>query len=333
MVNARDETPGVGTYTGPMTITRRSCTGAHPTSHPTGRRGNRRRRGLPTLAVIAGAGVLLGAGGDAVAGPRPTTVTATVPAPGPTMHTVWNQGHRLAFYVTSGHQPAIVLDAGGGEDHTQWSRVAPALARQTGDEIVTYDRSGLGNSPEVLGPWTAQNAASDLQAGLAQLGVKRGAILVSHSLAGEIAFRLVQRAPGLVAGAVLVDASLPEFYTAAETARIVAANAPLIAKLRTEPSTASGRQLIALSYHYGPVHDAYHKLIWPRNLPATEIVSTQTPYSAAIDIRAWHTAARTFVAGAPNRRLVVVDSSHEIPQDRPGIVVAQIEAMLDGSTG
>jgi len=297
-------------------------------SNPSNRRWRARYAALAAVSVTAGsvAFVVSGLGPVADAHQPATRVAAHLART--SMHTVSNRGHKLAFYVTPGHQPAIVLDAGGGEDHTQWSQIVPVLARQTGDEIITYDRSGFGNSPAVPGPWTAQNATSDLHAGLAQLGVTSKVILVSHSLAGEIAFRLVKEYPGLVAGAVLIDASLPEFYTPVEVARIVAANKPLIEKLKSVPLTASSRQLIALAYNYGPVHTAYHKLTWPSSIPVNVITSSQTPYTTSIDHRAWRNAAIEFAKAAANRHLVIADSGHEIPHDRPGLVISQIEGML-----
>lgn len=65
-------------------------------------------------------------------------------APVAGLHMISNNGHRLAFYVTPGRSPAIVLDSGGGGDHTQWKDVVPQLWEATGSQIITYDRAGLG---------------------------------------------------------------------------------------------------------------------------------------------------------------------------------------------
>ena len=119
--------------------------------------------------------------------------------------------HRLAFHVTPGHLPAIVLDAGGGLDSSYWAKLVPQLAKDTGSEVITYDRAGIGASDEVPGPWKVQDAVSDLAAGLRALGATHDVVLVSHSLAGEIATYFVRDNPGWVSGAVLVDASLPVF--------------------------------------------------------------------------------------------------------------------------
>lgn len=45
---------------------------------------------------------------------------------------ITNEGHKLAFHVTPGEEPAIVLDAGGGLDSSSWDTIAPTLSEQTG---------------------------------------------------------------------------------------------------------------------------------------------------------------------------------------------------------
>ncbi|MFJ4653193.1 alpha/beta fold hydrolase [Nocardia sp. NPDC088792] len=239
-----------------------------------------------------------------------------------------NNGHRLAFYVTPGRLPAIVLDAGGGNDASYWKQLAPALAARTGSEIITYDRAGAGRSDEVPGPWKAQDAASDLEAGLTQLGVAGRVILVAHSLAGEVATYFVDDHPDQVAGAVLVDADLPEFFTESETAKIVAANESQIAALQAQPSTRETRQLLAEAADYGPVHLAYHKMSWPQTVPAIAIVSAATPFDTPDDARLWKDAQADFVGEAPNRRLILAEnSSHDVPLDRPDVVIGAIEQL------
>ena len=248
----------------------------------------------------------------------------------PSQHMVTVNGHRLAFYVTPGHLPAIVLDAGGGLDASYWKAIVPVLAKNTGSEIISYDRSGEGASSDVPGPWRAQDAASDLAAGLTQLGVTDNVVLVSHSLAGEIATYFVRQYPHRIAGAVLVDASLPEFYTERETSELVAENQQQIAALARQPQTRATRQLLAEAADYGPVHLAYHKLTWPDSVPAIAIVSSQTPFATPADAALWKQAQQQFVSDAPNRRLVVAQhSSHDIPIDRPDVVINAIEDMVN----
>jgi pimeloyl-ACP methyl ester carboxylesterase len=93
------------------------------------------------LAILAG---ILVACGQSAAPP------ATRPAQ---RHLITNRSHQLAFYVTPGKLPAIVLDSGGGLDASYWKNLVPTVAASTGSEIITYDRAGLGASDEVPGPW------------------------------------------------------------------------------------------------------------------------------------------------------------------------------------
>ncbi len=233
-------------------------------------------------------------------------------------------GHNLAFSVTPGHEPAIVLDAGGGMDSTEWKKVAPELAAKTGAEVIAYDRAGEGKSDEVPGPWRADNAAADLAAGLTQLGVTKPVILVSHSLAGEVAFSYTRSHP--VAAAVLVDANLPQFFTPAETAKLVALNEKQLEEVKKAPSTRQTRQLIAQADGYGPVHTAYHQLTWPSAIPVTVVGSADTPFPTPEDAQLWRQAQQDFVHAAANRNYVLAErSSHDVPLDRPDVVIKAVE--------
>jgi pimeloyl-ACP methyl ester carboxylesterase len=296
-----------------------------------------RRRWIPVTLVVA---VVLGGGlaacsdsptGDPVAGSSSTaSSSATAPASDSTLRMISNDGHRLAFHVVPGHLPAIVLDAGGGADSSYWKDVVPKLSQATGSEIITYDRAGLGDSDEVPGSWDVHAAVSDLQAGLRQLGVTHDVVLVSHSQAGEVATYFALANPTWVSGAVLVDASLPPFYTDEEIARIVAVNTPQIEQLKNQPSTKQTRQVIATAANYGPVHHAYHEALWPKNVPAIVMVSEKTPFDGSPeDAQRWRDAAAAFASAGPGRELVTAQgSSHDIPLDKPELVLDQIEKMV-----
>jgi pimeloyl-ACP methyl ester carboxylesterase len=260
---------------------------------------------------------------SSVSGNPPASAAAS------SVHMISNGDHSLAFYVTPGRLPAIVLDAGGGEDSSYWKEMAPALAKKTGSMIVTYDRGGMGKSDEVPGPWKVENAVSDLETGLTKLGITRDVVLVSHSQAGEVATYFAKENPKLLADAVLVDASLPDFFTDDEIAKIEAANKAQIAALKDQPSTKQTRQLQATAADWGPMHRAYHKVSWPQNIPATAIVSAKTPFETPEDAQLWRDAQQQFVNAAPNRNLVTAErSSHDIAVDRPDVIVEAVEKML-----
>ena len=240
-----------------------------------------------------------------------------------------HNGHQLAFHVTPGHSPTLVLDAGGGEDSSYWDALVPQLSQATGSRIITYDRAGMGASDEVPGPWDGRAAAADLQAGLRELGVTRDVVLVSHSQAGEVATYFVRANPGVVAGAVLVDANLPPFFTDPQIRASSPLTKPQIEALKKQPSTKENRQLIATAANFGPTHQAYHELSWPDGVPVIVIVSEKTPFDGSPeDAQRWRDAAAAFVAAGPGRTLVTArGSSHDVPKDDPALVLEHIERM------
>ena len=246
----------------------------------------------------------------------------------PTTQMIETDGRKLAFHVTPGHGPAIVLDAGGGLDSSYWDGLAAELAQRTGSEIITYDRAGAGASDEVSGPWSLDRATDDLAHGLEQLGATHGVILVAHSVAAEIATSLALRHPDWISGAVFVDGSVPQFYTEREIARQMKLYAPVIAAAKAAPPTPQTKQLLAIAGSFAATSSAYHKLAWPASIPVTAIVSAKTPFDTEEDARAWKKAQADFVKQAPNRKLVAAArSSHDIAHDRPDIVLKAVGDM------
>ncbi|MFM9598665.1 alpha/beta fold hydrolase [Streptomyces turgidiscabies] len=294
-----------------------------------------RRRG-PTYRVLSALALLtLTAGAVTACGDNdPAAEHAASPGAGRAgvtkLHMITNDGHRLAFHVTPGNGHTIVLDSGGGEDSSQWKDLVPKLHADTGATVITYDRAGLGDSDVVPGPWKAESAVSDLKSGLDQLGVTGNVILVAHSQAGEIAAHLADDRPKMLSGAVLVDANLPPFFTDEEIARLVAASRPQVEAAKKDPDKPANRQLISTAEGFAPAHKAFHQVTWPDSVPATVMVSEQTPFPGSpVDARRWRAAAASFAGEGPGRTLVTAKgSSHEVPTDRPDLVLKAVEAMV-----
>jgi pimeloyl-ACP methyl ester carboxylesterase len=238
-------------------------------------------------------------------------------------------GHKIAFHIQQGSSPVIVLDAGGGLDSSYWNTLVPVLAKRTGCKIVTYDRAGFGSSDEVPGPWNVQSATDDLANGLEKLGATHNVILVSHSLAGEIATYLARQHPQWISGAVLVDANVPELFTDKFIDRSIVIYAPIIAATKAAPPSQAGRQLLALSESFRETSQAFHRATWPAAIPAIVIVSERTPLEDAADAQWWRDAHQQFVNGAGNRKLVVADrSSHDVAHDRPDVIIQAVAELV-----
>lgn len=291
-------------------------------------------RVLSSLALLALAAGGLTACSDNAPSPTASSSATSSATPGSAkaaeakLHMVDNGGHRLAFYVTQGNGSTIVLDSGGGEDSSQWKDIVPRVHAATGATVITYDRAGLGESDVVPGAWKVESAVSDLKAGLKKLGVTKDVTLVSHSQAGEIANYLAQDNPEMLSGAVLVDANLPQFFTDEEIPRLVAGTQPEVDAAKKDPEKPENRQLISTAEGFAAAHQAFHKVVWPASVPVTVMVSERTPFARSPeDAQRWRDAAAAFAQEAPNRTLVTAKgTSHEVPTDRPDLVIKEIEA-------
>ncbi|MFC9131121.1 alpha/beta fold hydrolase [Streptomyces sp. NPDC057099] len=252
--------------------------------------GGRPPRTLATLALL-----VLTAGAVTACGDHDS---ATSRAGGAKQHMIDRGGHRLAFHVTPGHGPTV----------------------------IAYDRAGLGKSGVVPGPWKVESAVRDLESGLRQLGVTENVTLVAHSQAGAIATYFARANPRMLCGAVLVDAN----FTDEEIARLVAFTRPQVDAAKKDPDKPRNRQLISTAESFVATSKAYHEVRWPDAVPATVVVSEKTPFDGSPeDARRWRDAAASFVQDGPRRTLVTAEgSSHDVPIDRPGLVLEEIESMV-----
>ena len=242
---------------------------------------------------------------------------------------VMSAGHRIAIHVFPGGGPAVLLDAGGGLDSSYWADLAPKLAKATGSQVITYDRAGVGASDYVPGPWSLAASRDDLAQVLKSLDATHDVILVSHSLAGEIALSIATAHPRWFAGAVLVDANVPEFFTPAMIESQLRTYAPIIAALRKAPPTPQSRQLIDVSDSFAETSRGFHDAHWPRSLPLIVIVSEKTPFDEPALAAKWKSSQASFAHAAANRQLVTAwGSSHDVAHDRPDVILAATLKMV-----
>jgi pimeloyl-ACP methyl ester carboxylesterase len=227
---------------------------------------------------------------------------------------------RLAFYVVPGRAPAVLFEAGGGLDSSSWSTVVGPIHRATGAQLILYDRAGEGASDEDPRPYSLKNSVDDLKAGLDQIGAPKRFVFVGHSFAGEIGTAFITQNPGRFAGAVLVDANIPSFFTS-DVIGEMAATFPRAPDRRTK----SARTVAAMMQVFPQMQAAFHAMAWPKDTPVIVILSDHAPLASARQTRRWIDANTAFVAEAPNRRLVHArGSSHSVMLDRPDVVVQAV---------
>jgi len=112
------------------------------------------------------------------------------------------EGCTLRFWLTGPvERPLVVFTHGAGLDHREWEDTLSVVAQDY--HVLCWDVRGHGQSRPTGSPFTLKRATDDLLALLDAVGVER-AILVGHSMGGNIAQEVIFRAPGRVQAAVLL---------------------------------------------------------------------------------------------------------------------------------
>ena len=114
----------------------------------------------------------------------------------------------LYLSCTGSGSPVILLEAGGGDESSAWARIMPALGEHT--MVCAYDRAGTGQSdPAPDEPRSASDVQADLDALLEAAGIEPPYLLVGQSFGGATTLFHAMQHPDRVAGMVIVDSDWP----------------------------------------------------------------------------------------------------------------------------
>jgi pimeloyl-ACP methyl ester carboxylesterase len=118
-------------------------------------------------------------------------------------------GHKMHLVCTGQGAPTVLLESGLSNDWLVWYKVQPAISKLT--RVCSYDRAGLGFSdPRPEQQPDSRNIAHNLHMLLTNAGVNPPYVLVGHSIGG-IHIRVYQNLyPADIVGMVLVDSGHPD---------------------------------------------------------------------------------------------------------------------------
>ena len=119
-------------------------------------------------------------------------------------------GAKMHLYCTGSGAPTVIMEAGLGRDWLDAQPVQQKLSRFT--RVCSYDRSGLGWSPQRAGVRDATTIAHELNALLKTAGVPPPFVLMGHSGGGVFALEFAHRFPEEVAAVVLAEAASPRQF-------------------------------------------------------------------------------------------------------------------------
>lgn len=137
-------------------------------------------------------------------------------------------GHKMHIYCTGQNrdgEPTVILEAGGGQTYTTWSKVQPEISRYT--KVCSYDRSGFGFSEPTDDQRTNDEIVGELEILLKNTDIQGPYILVGHSMGGIYTRVFTKRNINEVKGLIQIDPSVEE------QARLSEGNVPFLVKLQS----------------------------------------------------------------------------------------------------
>jgi pimeloyl-ACP methyl ester carboxylesterase len=238
-------------------------------------------------------------------------------------------GSRSLYLECSGTgTPTIVMDAGLGNDHTTWAKVAPDV--HGANRTCTYDRANIGASDKAPKPRTSSDVVDDLHRLLAVAKVSAPYILVGHSFAGMSMRLFASTYPNEVVALVLVDPTPPTFID--DECAIVSTS--LCDTLRADSAPAKNPDGLDIVGSAAALAAAGPLPAVPLVVLAATIhqqTAITDPAIAAQIETLWHRRLQELAASLPSGRIEVVSSGHDIQTLHPDAVVAALRSILTGT--
>jgi len=241
-------------------------------------------------------------------------------------------GYNLNFRIIPGQGPAILLEAGGGQDSTEWAALAPRLAQETGATVIAYDRAGFGKSDLPETKYDLREDTAALWRGLRTLGLDRNLILVGHSYGGFLIRFEAAEHPDTVRGLVFVDPFTVEFVDMFGIE--YCNNHPMMGKLpfdTSRPETLSKLQRAMVRMAGAPVRNLAEKIVVmrkaviPEGIPVRVITAGIAFLSKPEEQKAWRESHERLTASIKGATLVVAEKSgHMIPFSQPDLIVSVV---------
>ena len=232
-------------------------------------------------------------------------------------------GYNMHFNIMKGEGTPILFEAGGGDDSSVWAPILERIHKITGTTLITYDRSGFGQSelnPKLknYSDFDIENGIKELETGLAKLGYDDDIILVSHSYGGLYNLLYANKHPKKVKSIILIDATLSDFWN-----DDFLAMRDMFVDINTIPK---GTGDYYLNYNYNEIMRSLRNTQFPENIPVTNIFPDKSaPVYPEEYSNRWKKVHVDLGNNNNNITNIVAESSgHAIFNDNPGLVINAI---------
>ena len=209
----------------------------------------------------------------------------------------------------------IVLEAGGGKYSESYQEIQDTLAARTGMRVMSYDRSGFGQSE--LGPdkFNAIDEVNALKKCLETQGFKDHYILVGLSYGGLLIQLFTARYPELVSGLVLIDPMNVRFVDRFGFDELNAVT-PYFEN-PTEVYQKAGNRMVD---SFPEALEALRGKTLPKEIPATLITSGNPPFGEV-----WRKCHEGMVMESEKHQLLIAEgNNHDIVEENPQLILKTI---------
>jgi len=227
--------------------------------------------------------------------------------------------YTLHFKVFKGKGAPILFESGGALDAGQWDSISRVLHRKLDATIITYDRQGFGKSGLDTLQYNILNEVRGLESGIEQLGYgKSNMLLVSHSLGAFYARLYANRHPHLIKGIIMLDPRIPSKADVKFAKGI----------FKNLDRNEFGKEQLGLYYVLAAMErnsDFVRKKHIAATIPILVVMAEQGPFDIKKENDRFKFAQRKFINSVQNASLVYAKgSAHNIPQDKPELVILEI---------
>ena len=207
----------------------------------------------------------------------------------------------------------IILESGGGKYSEAYQKIQDTLAKRTGTRVMSYDRSGFGESE--LGPveFNAMDEVEALKKCLEIQGFKKNFILVGHSYGGFLVQLFTMQYPEVVSGLVLIDPMNVKFVD-----RFGLDNLNAVTPYFENPVNNSQKAGNRMVDHFPEALEQLRDKELPQQIPAILITAGNPPFSRDI----WPVCHEEMVMNSEKHKLRIAQgNNHDILDENPELVL------------
>lgn len=225
----------------------------------------------------------------------------------------------LHIKVIKGNAKTILFESGGALDVSQWDTISTRVHKALNASVITYDRQGSGKSGIDTNQYNILNEVKGLEFALTKLGYGNSdMLLVSHSLGAFYSMLYANRNPHLIKGIVMFDpriASRADMRFARE----------VYEKLDRKQFKKEERWLYYVLAAMEINSNIVRKISLEEKIPILDVMAEFGPFDSQQENERFQLAQKDFVKKKQNATLLFLKgTSHNIPQDKPEIVVNEI---------